>query len=96
MENKMLKKLKKYIKKEWKIKYIDIKLEDTIISLAERITMKSENCNLQDAYKKWILEPRFHLPGWIAFFIVSEFNDPNKINQENTIKELFRRKNNEF
>lgn len=48
---KLSKKLKKFIKKHWKVK-VDVNLDDTIISLAEEIVMKSENCSLQEAYDK--------------------------------------------
>jgi len=87
--NKLLKKLKKVIKKEWGIDYIDIKLDDKTINVAERVIMKSENCNLEEAYKKWIIKPDFHLPGWASFIIVSEFTDSSDINQNSTIKEIF-------
>lgn len=86
---KLLKKLKKFIKKEWKIKNIDIRLDDTIINVAERIVMKSENCNLQEAYSKWIISNKLHLPGWVAMYIVDEFTEIDNVNQNNTIRELF-------
>lgn len=86
---KMLKKLQKFIRKQWNIDYIDIRLDDKIVNVAERVIMKSERCNLEEAYKKWIIKPEFHLPGWTSFIIVSEFTTSSDINQNSTIKDLF-------
>ena len=89
VNKKQLKKIKKFIKKQWKIE-VDIKLSDTLINLSERIAIKMENCSLQDAYKKWIISPKLHLPGWICVCLVSEFIDNlSLINQNNTVKEMF-------
>lgn len=86
---KLLKKLKRYIKKEWNIKFIDIKPDDTLLNIAERIVLKSENCNLEEAYEKWIISPKLHLPGWVSFCIAEEFVEIDQANQNTTIKELF-------
>jgi len=86
---KMLKKMRKYIQKEFDINYIDLKLDDKLINVAERIVIKSENCNLEEAYKKWILSPNLHLPGWISFYIADEFTNREKVNKEDTLKEIF-------
>lgn len=85
---KLSKKLKKFIKKHWKVK-VDVNLDDTIISLAEEIVMKSENCSLQEAYDKWIIKPNLHLPGWVSIYIVDEFCEVDKVTQNDTIRALF-------
>lgn len=86
---KLLKKLKKYIKKEWKIKKLEISLDDRIIDIAEKIAMIDEGCTKEEVYKKWILKPNLYLPGWISFFISSQFTDSTEINQNSTIREMF-------
>lgn len=88
--NKLLKKLKRFIKKEYGVKNIDVRLDDTLITVAERVIMKAENCNLEQAYSMWIEDPKLHLPGWVAVAIASEFcNNMNNINQNSNIRELF-------
>lgn len=88
--NKMLKKLKKFIKKEYGIKDMDVGLNDPIIAIAERIVMRSEKCDLGQAYSMWIEDPKLHLPGWISVAIATEIcDDISSINQNSTIKELF-------
>lgn len=86
---KKLRKLKRYIKKEFGVKYIDIKPNDTLISVSERIIMKSQNCNLEEAYKQWIIKPNLYLPGWISFMIAMEFNKETEVNQNDRIEKLF-------
>lgn len=86
----MLKKLKRFIKKEYGIKDMDIRLHDPIITVAERIIMRSEKCNLEQAYSMWIEDPKLHLPGWVSVAIATELCDNiSSINQNSTIKELF-------
>lgn len=86
----MLKKLKRFVKKEYGIRNMDIRLDDSIITVAERIIMKTENCNLEQAYGMWLAEPKLHLPGWVTLNIASEFcSDMSKINQNSTIKDMF-------
>jgi len=90
-DDKLLKKLKKFIKKEWDIPDMHIKANDTLISIAERIVIRSENCSLEDAYKKWIFKPEFHLPGWVCMYITEEFvKDTEGINPEMKIIEIMR------
>lgn len=91
MYQKMFKQLKKIIKKEWNIDYIDIKLTDPILQLAERIGMKYENCSLPELYSKWILREDLKYVGWISFYLVSEFSElyTDKIIQAKTVQELF-------
>lgn len=83
-----IKQLKKFVKKEWDIE-IDIKPEDTLISIAERIVIRSENCSIQDAYKKWIIKENMHLPGWICFIIAEYFSlDHNSVDIYDRIDNL--------
>jgi len=83
---RLLKKLKKYVKREWKVN-IDIDENEKIIQLAEKIVMKSENCDREEAYSKWILREDLHLPGWTAVYIIQEFVDDG-ITANNTIGEM--------
>lgn len=90
--NKMLKKLNKVIKKEFGIKNMDVRLDDSIVSVAERIAMRIENCNLEQVYDMRIGSVHgmdLHLPGWVAIAFVIEFCDLHKVNQNSTIKEMF-------
>lgn len=91
---KMLKKIKKFIKKEYGIDNIDIRVDDFLITVAERIVMKAENCNIEQAYKMWLADPKLHLPGWVTVAIASEFcTDINEISQNNTIGDLIDKAN---
>lgn len=83
---KILKKLKKYVKKEWRVN-IDIDENERIIQLAEKIVMKSENCDKDEAYNKWILRPDLHLPGWVSVYIIQEFVEDG-VTSKNTIGEM--------
>jgi len=83
---RLLKKLKKYVKREWKVN-IDIDENEKIIQLAEKVVMISENCSKKEAYQKWILREDLHLPGWVSVYIIQEFVDKG-ITANNTIGEM--------
>ena len=87
--NKKMKKIKKYVKKEWNIDHITIKPEDTLINVAERVAMISEDCNLEEVYKKWILRNNMHLPGWIAYIIALDNSKrPDKVDLNTQMRDL--------
>jgi hypothetical protein len=84
--NKQIKLLQKYIQKEYGLKWFSIKENDTLINISERIAIKTENCTVDEAYKKWIINPSLHLPGWICNFLILDFFKKGK--PESTIKDL--------
>lgn len=101
MEKKLLKKLQKYVKKEWDVK-ITIKPEDTLIKLSELIAIKKENCCYDEIYQKWIIQPQYKLPYWICVTTITGFllymksnKSPNVFNKDTTIEELLKEIENE-
>ncbi len=67
-----IKKLQKYVKKEWKVKLNDISKEETLGNLCERIAANKENCTREEVYNKTI--DNISLPYWVMFDFVLTFN----------------------
>lgn len=85
-----MKKLKRIIKKHWKLNYKQIDKNLTLIQLAEDIACKSENCTLEEAYNMYIDTPDLHLPGLIALYITDEMGvDPSKVSAGATLRDIF-------
>lgn len=84
-----MKKLKKIIRKEWKLRYPSIDKTITLIQLSERIAMDSENCTREEAYGMYLDKPQFHLPGIIALIIIDELGiDSKKVNAGMTLEHI--------
>jgi len=90
-----VKRFQKYVKKEWGIK-MSIKPDDTLIKIAELITMKKENKCYEEIYNMWIISESYKLPHWVCVTTIIGFLnymksdiDPKKFNPQTTLNEIF-------
>lgn len=84
-----MKRLKKFIRKQWGIKVEDINKDFPLIALAEQIAMLSENCTKEQVYKMYVGNQTLHLPGLISIMIADEMGwDLRKVNARMTLREL--------
>lgn len=85
------KELQDILKKEWDLNLLeeDIDLDMTLIELSESIACETENATLESVYEMFIGHQDLHLPGCIAFTIVTDMGlDPRKFTIHNTLRDI--------
>lgn len=78
----LTKELQKVLKEEWNLTLLDedIDFDMTLGELSVEIACETENASLEEVFDMFIGHPNLHLPGIIAFTIISEMGlDPRKV-----------------